>query len=136
MTDAIVFSWSGSFRDDEERQEGIAAFIEAMHDRGVEVGLVAGADRGDIEDVVPEMDFAVGNVEDIRAVLRSLTTKYDKLFFVSDVPAELAAVNRSGAFTAGFTAGAADTDDLSGVGPNYLVDSLDELRQILLLEME
>lgn len=134
--DAIVFSWSGSFRDDEERQESIAAFVETMHDRGLEVGLVAEEDRGDIEGAVPELDFAVGHVEDIRAVLRSLTTKYEKVFFVSDVPAELAAVNRSGAFTVGFGAGAADTDDLSGVGPNYLVGSLDELEQILLLEME
>ncbi len=137
--DALVFSWSGSFRAAfDDRAAAIRSLVAFGHDRGFEVGLVAEEEREDVEDDVMaldlDLDFVVGHVEDIREVLRALHGRYDKVFFVSDVPAELAAVNRSGAFTVGYGGGGADADELGGVGPNYIVDDLGELEQILTLE--
>lgn len=131
---AVVFSWSGSFRDDfGSREEDITDFIATMHDRGTEVGIIGDEPRDELEGRV-DVDFALGHVDDILAVLTSFAEKYETVFFVSDVRAELAAVNRSGAFTVGFNSDRIGADDLGGVGPNYIVDSLGELAQILLLE--
>lgn len=138
--DALIFSYSGSFKDEiDEREEEIAHIIGLVHDRyGMEVGVVANEGRDVTEESVDrfDIDFAVGNVDNILEVLRSLAQKYDKAFFVSDVRAELVAVNQSGAYTVGYNSGNVDAEELSGVGPNYIVDSLDELEQILLLEAQ
>lgn len=140
MTDAIVFSWSGSFKDElEERREEIVEFIAAVQEAyGMEVGLLSDENReeteseADIESL--GVDFAVGNVENILDVMTALAKKYDKVFFVTDVRAEIAAVNQSGAYTVGYNSETLSADDLGGVGPNYIVDSLAELRKILMME--
>lgn len=136
--DAIVFTWSGSLEDDwTERENDLTAFLATVHDRfGMEAGILSEQNRDVTEDAVGTdlFDFAVGNVENIVKVMAALAQKYDKVFFVSDVRAELAAVNQSGAYTVGYNSTAVDADELSGVGPNYIVDSLDELEQVLLLE--
>lgn len=130
---AIVFSWSGSFRDDfDEREERIEGFVEEMRGRETEIGVVT-SDEVDEAGEVPN-DFVIPHVDDLREVLGALTTKYDKVFFVSDVKAELATANQSGAFTVGFSSGNNEAEELGGVGPNYLVDSFDELEKILELE--
>lgn len=136
--DAIVFTWSGSLQEEwDDRADDLAAFLETVHDRyGMEAGILSEADRAATEDAVGTdlFDFAVGNVENIVEVMTALAGKYDKVFFVSDLRAELAAVNQSGAYTVGYNAESVNAEELSGVGPNYIVDSLDELEQILLLE--
>lgn len=138
MMDAVVFSWSGSFRKDmEERQEEIEQVIAFGHEWGFDVGLLAVEDDADVEEALPEdvaFDFVMGNVDNILKVMGSLASKYEKVFFVSDVQAELASVNQSGAFTVGFTEGDVSADELGGVGPNYMVDSLEELEKILVME--
>jgi phosphoglycolate phosphatase-like HAD superfamily hydrolase len=139
--DAIVFSFSGSFRDDlDARQDAIGDFTAFVRERyDMEVGLVADDGRADTEEAVDTdtlgIGFVIGDVEHIRDVLGSLAQKYDKVFFVSDIRAELVAVNQSGAYTIGYNSANITADELSGVGPNYIVDSLDELRKILSLEM-
>jgi phosphoglycolate phosphatase-like HAD superfamily hydrolase len=139
--DAIIFSWSGSFQDDmDARKDEIEEFIRFVHDTyGMEVGLISNESRGETDDAADSeelgIDFTIGEVENILDVLQSLARKYEKVFFVSDIRAELAAVNQSGAFTVGYKASSISADDLSGVGPNYIVDSLDELQQILALEL-
>lgn len=134
---ALIFSWSGSFRDDfADRAEEIAHIIDFVDDRGFEVGVVSEADLDDAKADVDarDVDFVVGAVENILEVLKSLAQKYDKTFFVSDVRAELSAVNQSGAFTVGYNSERLSADELGGVGPNYIVDDLEELEQILMLE--
>ncbi len=138
--DAIVFSWSGSFRDElADRADDIATFTRFVQETyGMEVGLVSSDSREETYDAVEAnelgIDFTFGEVENILDVLRSLAQKYDTVFFVSDIRAELVAVNQSGAYTIGYNSSTIAADELSGVGPNYIVDSLDELRQILSLE--
>lgn len=138
--DAVIFSWSGSFRDAfTERQDDVTAFVTFVHDRfGMEVGLLGDESRDEIEEEADVdalgIDFAVGDVENIKQVMTSLAQKYDAVFFVSDVRAEIVAVNQSGAYTVGYNSGTLTSDELGGVGPNYIVDSLDELQQILLME--
>ncbi|MFB6166926.1 MAG: hypothetical protein ABEJ62_01550 [Candidatus Nanohaloarchaea archaeon] len=130
----VVLSWSGSLKErfDESREE-IQDFVSDMHSRGFEVGLVAEESREEVEDKL-DADYAVGNVEDLSEVLSSLLSRYDKVFFVTDVEAELATANASGAFTVGVTSVSTDADDLGGVGPNYIVDSYAEFEKILKLE--
>ncbi|MFB6294677.1 MAG: hypothetical protein ABEI97_02865 [Candidatus Nanohaloarchaea archaeon] len=131
---AIVFSWSGSFRDEfEQREDDIAGFVAAMHDRDMEIGLVTDTGIGTVEDRI-DSDFEIPHVDDLSDVLAALTTKYDKVFFVSDVPAELATANQSGAFTVGLASDENAAENLSGVGPNYVIDTFDELEQILRME--
>ncbi len=136
--DAVVFSWSGSFRDAfEERQDEITAFIAFVHDRfGMEVGILGNEPRDQVEATTGsvDIDFVLGNVENITDVMASLVQKYDSAFFVSDVRAEIVAVNQSGAYTVGYNSERLTADELGGVGPNYIVDSLEELQQILLME--
>lgn len=138
--DAVVFSWSGSFKQDlEERREDIMAFITTVQDTyGMEVGLLSDENREDTEadaDIASlGIDFAVGDVEDIKEVMSAFAKKYGKVFFVTDVRAEIAAVNQSGAYTVGYNSEDRSADDLGGVGPNYIVDSLDELQKILMME--
>ncbi len=133
--DAVLFSWSGSFRDDfPSREDEIVEFIDAMHARGREVGVVASEDHDALEQELPAgIDFVLGHVDNLVAVIESLVAKYDAVFFVSDIRAELVNANNAGAFTVGM-ARDADAEALGGVGPNYIVDSLAELEQILLLE--
>ncbi len=132
--EAIVFSWSGSFRDDfEEREEDITAFVAAMHDRETEIGIVTDNEIDAVEDLL-ETDFEIPHVDDLSDVLAALTTKYDKVFFISDIPAELATANQSGAFTVGLTSDENEAAELSGVGPNYVIDTFTELEQILRME--
>ncbi|MDY6770022.1 MAG: hypothetical protein SVU88_03545 [Candidatus Nanohaloarchaea archaeon] len=132
--DAIVFSWSGTFRDRfEQREDALASFVAAMHDSGDEVGIVTDGDIEAVEGLL-DTDFAIPHVDDLSEVLGGLTSKYDKVFFVSDVKAELATANRSGAFTVGLGSEMNDAEELGGVGPNYIVDSLDELAAVLELE--
>lgn len=139
--DAVVFSFSGSFKDElEDRRDDITDFITFVHDTyGMEVGLLSDDSREDTEQTADieslGMDFAVGDVENILDVMKAMAQKYDSVFFVSDVRAELVAVNQSGAYTIGYNSERLSTDEISGVGPNYIVDSLDELQKILGLEM-
>lgn len=131
---AIVFSWSGSFRDDfDSRERDIQNFVDAMHDQDVEIGIVTDGGVEEVKELIPS-DFVIPHVQDLREVLSSLDSKYGKVFFVTDVKAELATANQSGAFTVGFSSGENDAGELSGVGPNYLVDSFEELEKILELE--
>ncbi|MDY6773682.1 MAG: hypothetical protein SVS85_00655 [Candidatus Nanohaloarchaea archaeon] len=131
---AVVFSWSGSFRDEfEGREKEIRGFIEEMQERGDEIGLVTSGEVEEIDDLLPT-DFEIPHVDDLQEVLSSLNTKYDKVFFVSDVKAELVTANQSGAFTVGLASREISAEELSGTGPNYVVESLDELRKILTLE--
>ncbi|MCJ7478890.1 MAG: hypothetical protein MUP63_01810 [Candidatus Nanohaloarchaeota archaeon QJJ-7] len=132
--DAIIFSWSGSFREDFDDREGrIRDFMGEMQERGSEIGLVTDGKIEEVEEMLPT-DFIIPQVQDLQEVLSSLDTKYDKTFFVSDVKAELVTANQSGAFTIGFSSGETDAEELGGVGPNYLVESLEELEKILRLE--
>jgi phosphoglycolate phosphatase-like HAD superfamily hydrolase len=131
----VVFSWSGSFRKQfDKRENRLRAFIDEMHDRGLEIGLVTDTEVDQVDDLLPT-DFVIPHVAELDAVLTALTTKYDKVFFISDVKAELATANQSGAFTIGLASTDTAANDLSGVGPNYVVDSLDELEEILQLEV-
>ncbi len=133
--DAVVFSWSGSFRGDlEERREEIEDFIDHLHSEEMEAGAVTEGDRDVVEEEFPELDFVVGNVENIREVMSSLAGKYDKVFLVTDVRAELVTAGTSGAFTVGLSSDNFSAQDLSGAGPNYVIDSLEELERILRLE--
>lgn len=138
--DAIIFSYSGSFKHDlEERRDAIKEFIATVQDTyGMEVGLLSNENREDTEadtDIASlGVDFAVGDVENIKEVMTAFAKKYDKVFFVTDVRAELAAVNQSGAYTVGYNSTERSADDLGGVGPNYIVDSLEELQKILQIE--
>jgi len=136
--DALIFSWSGSFRDEfAEREDEIRHIIDLVHDNyDMEAGIVSNESRDTAEDAIPDidLDFTVGNVDNILDVLRSLAQKYDAVFFVTDIRAELVAVNQSGAYTIGYNSSTISADELSGVGPNYIVDSLAELEQILVLE--
>lgn len=137
MMHAVVFSWSGSFRDRYgERAESLQEFVSAVRDRGFAVGIVADEPRDVVAEAVAELDLdvVIGDVENIIEVLSGLTGRYDKVFFVSDVLAELAAVNQSGAFTVGLNTGKQTADELGGIGPNYIVDTLDELEKILSIE--
>ncbi len=131
---AIVFSWSGSFRDKfAEREADIRGFIAEMQERGADIGVVTDGPVEAVDDLLPT-DFEIPHVDDLREVLAALTTKYDKVFFVSDVKAELATANQSGAFTVGLASDERGAEELAGVGPNYVVDSVEELASILRLE--
>lgn len=131
---AIVFSWSGSFREEfESREEDIRAFVAAMQEEGAEIGLVTDGPLADVEHLFPS-DFEIPHVDDLQEVMSALTATYEKVFFVSDVKAELATANQSGAFTVGLASAGNDAAELSGVGPNYVVDSFDELEKVLQLE--
>lgn len=138
--DAVIFSWSGSFEDEfAERRDGITGFIAAVHEEfGMEAGLLSDESQDETEhaDDFDGMgfDFVVGPVDDIQQVMRSLAQKYDKVFFVTDVLAEIVAVNQSGAYTVGYNSNDRTADKLGEAGPNYIVDSLDELAQILTME--
>ncbi|MDY6761600.1 MAG: hypothetical protein SVY41_00965 [Candidatus Nanohaloarchaea archaeon] len=131
---AIVFSWSGSFQNEfGQREDAIRGFVDEMQDRGMEVGIVTDSDVGEVDDLLPT-DFEIPHVDDLSDVLGALTTKYEKVFFVSDVTAELATANQSGAFTVGLASAGNDAAELSGAGPNYVVESFEELEEILRLE--
>ena len=138
MADALVFTWSGSFRDDYgDRLDEIAALITFVRDKfEMDIGVLAEEERDTVMDELEALalDFVVGAVQDIAAVVTGIAGRYDRVFFVSDIRAELASVNQTGAFTIGYSSEARTADELGGVGPNYIVDDLDELQQILALE--
>ncbi len=102
------------------------------------VGLLGDEPRAEIEQAANTagtgVDFVVGQVENIKQTMTSMAQKYDAVFFVSDVRQELATVNQSGAYTVGYNSERMTADELGGVGPNYIVDALDELQQILVME--
>lgn len=132
--DAVVFSWSGSFRERfDEREQRLERFQQALDAKEVAVGVVTEGEKNAVAEKLSPA-FVVPHVQDLAEVLSSLLSRYEKVFLVTDVGAEIATANKSGAFTVGFNSAEIDAEELAGFGPNYIVDSLDEMEEILKLE--